>query len=111
MNEMKGNSMAVFNSNDIYPVSADSELPFEQHRDIFHLTGIDQEETILLLYPPSKDDKTREILFIRKSDNHTKVWEGEKLSKKQANELSGICLLYTSPSPRDLSTSRMPSSA
>ena len=49
MNEMKGNSMAVFNSNDIYPISADSELPFEQHRDIFHLTGIDQEETILLL--------------------------------------------------------------
>ena len=82
MNEMKGNCLAVFNSNDIYPVSADSELPFEQHRDIFHLSGIDQEETILLLYPPSKDDKTREILFIRKSDNHTKVWEGEKLSKK-----------------------------
>ena len=94
MNEMKGNSMAVFNSNDIYPVSADSELPFEQHRDIFHLTGIDQEETILLLYPPSKDDKTREILFIRKSDNHTKVWEGEKLNKKQANELSGIDSIY-----------------
>ena len=90
MDEMKGNSLAVFNSNDIYPVSADSELPFEQHRDIFHLTGIDQEETILLLYPASKNYKTREILFIRKSDNHTKVWEGEKLSKKQANELSGI---------------------
>ena len=94
MNEMKGNSMAVFNSNDIYPVSADSELPFEQHRDIFHLSGIDQEETILLLYPTSKDYKTREILFIRKSDNHTKVWEGEKLSKKQANELSGIDNIY-----------------
>ena len=95
MDEMKGNSMAVFNSNDVYPISADSELPFEQHRDIFHLTGIDQEETILLLYPPSKDDKTREILFIRKSDNHTKVWEGEKLSKKQANELSGIDSIYS----------------
>ena len=90
MDEMKGNSLAVFNSNDIYPISADSELPFEQHRDIFHLTGIDQEETILILYPASKNYKTREILFIRKSDNHTKVWEGEKLSKKQANELSGI---------------------
>ena len=60
MDEMKGNSLAVFNSNDIYPVSADSELPFEQHRDIFHLTGIDQEETLLLLYPPSKDYKTIE---------------------------------------------------
>ena len=94
MDEMKGNSLAVFNSNDIYPVSADSELPFEQHRDIFHLSGIDQEETILLLYPPSKDDKTREILFIRKSDNYTKVWEGERLSKKQASKLSGIDNIY-----------------
>ena len=105
MNEMKGNSMAVFNSNDIYPVSADSELPFEQHRDIFHLTGIDQEETILLLYPPSKDDKTREILFIRKSDNHTKVWEGEKLSKKQANELSGIDSIYYTDDFKDILSS------
>ena len=94
MNEMEGKSLAVFNSNDIYPVSADSELPFEQHRDIFHLSGIDQEETILLLYPLSKDHKIREILFIRKSDNHTKVWEGEKLSKKQAKELSGIENIY-----------------
>ena len=58
MNQMKEDSMAIFNSNDIYPVSADSELPFEQHRDIFHLTGIDQEETILILYPSSKDSKT-----------------------------------------------------
>ena len=72
MNQMKENSMAIFNSNDIYPISADSELPFEQHRDIFHLTGIDQEETILILYPSSKDSKTRENLFIRKSDEHTK---------------------------------------
>ena len=51
MDQMKGSSMAIFNSNDIYPVSADTELPFEQHRDIFYLTGIDQEETILILYP------------------------------------------------------------
>ena len=90
MDQMKGNSMAVFNSNDIYPVSADTELPFEQHRDIFHLTGIDQEETILILCPSAKDDKTREILFIRKSDEHTKIWEGEKLSKDLATVLSGI---------------------
>ena len=44
MDQMKGNCMAIFNSNDIYPVSADSELPFAQHRDMFHLAGIDQEE-------------------------------------------------------------------
>ena len=90
MDQMKGSSMAIFNSNDIYPVSADTELPFEQHRDIFHLTGIDQEETILILYPSSKDNKTRENLFIRRSDEHTKIWEGEKLSKDLATKLSGV---------------------
>ena len=90
MDQMKGNCMAIFNSNDIYPVSADSELPFAQHRDIFHLAGIDQEETILILYPSSKDSKTREVLFIRRSDEHTKIWEGEKLSKDLASKLSGI---------------------
>ena len=90
MDQMKGNAMAIFNSNDIYPVSADTELPFEQHRDIFHLSGIDQEETILILYPSSKDNKTRENLFIRRSDEHTKIWEGEKLSKDLATKLSGV---------------------
>jgi len=87
---MKGNSAAVFNSNDIYPVSADTELPFEQHRDIFYLSGIDQEETILILFPNAKDKLWREILFIRKSDEHTKIWEGEKLSRAQAKKISGI---------------------
>jgi len=90
MDQMKGSSMAIFNSNDIYPVSADTELPFEQHRDIFYLTGIDQEETILILYPSSKDNKTSENLFIRRSDEHTKIWEGEKLSKDLATKLSGV---------------------
>ena len=90
MNQMRGNAVAIFNSNDIYPVSADTELPFEQHRDMFHLTGIDQEETVLILYPESKENQTREILFIRKSDEHTKIWEGEKLSKSLAYKLSGI---------------------
>jgi len=94
LNNMKANSVAIFNSNDIYPISADSELPYEQHRDIFHLTGIEQEETILLLSPSTNDSSNKEILFIRKSDNHTKVWEGEKLSKKQANDLSGILDIY-----------------
>lgn len=94
INNMKANSVAIFNSNDIYPISADSELPYEQHRDIFHLTGIEQEETILLLSPSTNNSSNKEILFIRKSDNHTKVWEGEKLSKKQANDLSGIVDIY-----------------
>ena len=59
MDQMKGNAMAIFNSNDIYPVSADTELPFEQHRDIVHLSGIDQEETILILYPSFNNCRSR----------------------------------------------------
>ena len=94
MSMMKGESIAIFNSNDIYPVSADTELPFEQHRDIFYLSGIDQEETILILFPNAKDKKSREILFIRKSDEHTKIWEGEKLSKDKAKKISGIENIY-----------------
>ena len=94
MDQMKGNCMAIFNSNDIYPVSADSELPFAQHRDMFHLAGIDQEETILILYPSSKESKTREVLFIRRSDEHTKIWEGEKLTKDAAYKTSGIQTVY-----------------
>ena len=49
ISRMKKNSIAFFNSNDIYPVSADSTLPFEQHRDIFYLSGVDQEESVLML--------------------------------------------------------------
>ena len=55
--KMKPNSLAVFNSNDIYPVSADSTMPFDQHRDIFYLSGIDQEESILVLFPDCPKEK------------------------------------------------------
>ena len=82
--------IAVFNSNDIYPISADSKMTFQQHRDIFYLTGIDQEETILLLFPDAKNTNHREILFVKKTNNHIKVWEGEKLSMKKAANISGI---------------------
>ncbi len=90
MAQMKPNSIAVFNSNDIYPISADSTLPFAQHRDIFYLTGVDQEESILLLFPDAKDPKNREILFLKETNDHIKVWEGEKLTKEKATELTGI---------------------
>ncbi len=90
MAQMKPNSIAVFNSNDIYPISADSTLPFAQHRDIFYLTGVDQEESILLLFPDAKDPKNREILFLKEMNDHIKVWEGEKLTKEKATELTGI---------------------
>ncbi len=91
---MKPASLAVFNSNDIYPVSADSTLPFQQHRDIFYLTGVDQEESILLLFPDAPDPKHREILFLRETNEHIKIWEGEKLTKEKARELTGIETIY-----------------
>ena len=90
MSKMKKESIAVFNSNDIYPIGADSTFPFEQHRDIFYLTGIDQEETILLLSPQAKEIKNREILFIKKTDKNIQIWEGPKLSKEDARSISGI---------------------
>ena len=90
MAKMKPNSVAVFNSNDIYPVSADSTLPFAQHRDIFYLTGVNQEESILLLFPDAPNKNEREILFLRETNDKIKIWEGEKLTKEKARELTGI---------------------
>jgi Xaa-Pro aminopeptidase len=90
MAKLKPRCLAVFNSNDIYPIGADSTLPFEQHRDIFYLSGIDQEESILVLFPDAYEKKQREILFIRKTDEHIAIWEGAKLTKAQANDISGI---------------------
>ena len=87
---MKPNSVAVFNSNDIYPVSADSTLPFAQHRDIFYLSGVDQEESILLLFPDAPYENLKEILFLKETNDHIAVWEGEKLTKERAFEVSGI---------------------
>ncbi len=91
---MKPKSIAVFNSNDIYPIGADSTMPFEQARDIFYLSGADQEETILLLFPDALDKKHREILFVRETNEHIAVWEGAKLTKEQATTVSGIETVY-----------------
>ena len=92
--EMKPNSLAIFNSNDIYPVSADSTLPFAQHRDIFYLSGVDQEESILLLFPDAPYENQREILFLKETSEHIAIWEGEKLTKERALEVSGIKTVY-----------------
>ena len=94
MAQMQGNSLAVFNSNDIYPVSADSTLPFAQHRDIFYLSGVDQEESILLLFPTAHEEKHKEILFLRETNEHIAVWEGAKLTKSEATALTGIETVY-----------------
>ncbi len=94
MARMLPKSLAVFNSNDIYPISADSTMPFQQHRDIFYLSGADQEETILVLFPDALDKKHREVLFVRETNAHIAVWEGAKLTKEKATEVSGIGTIY-----------------
>ncbi|MDY8135095.1 aminopeptidase P family protein [Aquimarina sp. 2201CG5-10] len=92
--QMKPKSIAVFNSNDIYPISADSTIPFEQHRDIFYLSGVDQEESILVLFPDAPNEKHREILFLKETSELIAIWEGEKLDKNRAFETSGVKTVY-----------------
>ncbi len=90
MAKMKPKSLAVFNSNDIYPIGADSTMPFEQARDILYLSGVDQEESILVLFPDAPNPDHKEILFLKETNAHIAVWEGEKLTKERALEVSGI---------------------
>jgi Xaa-Pro aminopeptidase len=92
--KMEGKSLAIFNSNDIFPISADSTMPFQQHRDIFHLSGVDQEESILVLFPNCSNDSHKEVLFLKETNEHIAIWEGEKLTKDKAFEVSGIKTVY-----------------
>ncbi len=92
--KMVPKSMAIFNSNDIYPISADSTLPFAQHRDILYLSGVDQEESVLVIFPECPKKEHREILFLKETNDHIAVWEGEKLTKEKAFETSGIKKVY-----------------
>ncbi|GAA4309089.1 aminopeptidase P family protein [Christiangramia aestuarii] len=94
MQKMKPKSLAVFNSNDVYPIGADSTMPFQQNRDIFYLSGVDQEESILVLFPDAPEEKHREILFLTETNEHIAVWEGAKLTKEDALEVSGIKTVY-----------------
>lgn len=87
---MEQGGLAVFHSNDIMPTSADGTMPFKQATDILYLTGIDQEESVLLLFPDATDPKDREILFVRETNEHIAIWEGHKFTKEEATELSGI---------------------
>jgi len=91
---LKPNSLAIFNSNDIVTTGADSTNPFVQHRDILHLSGVDQEESILVVFPDCFEQKNREILFLKETSDLIAVWEGAKLNKEQAFETSGIKTVY-----------------
>jgi Xaa-Pro aminopeptidase len=92
--ELKAKSIAIFNSNDIMPTNADGTMDFRQNNDIFHLSGVDQEESILVIFPDSFHAKHKEILFLKETNEHIAVWEGAKLDKKQAFETSGIKTVY-----------------
>ena len=83
-------SLAVFYSNDIMPTSGDGTMPFKQSADIFYLTGADQEETILVVFPDAFNKAHREILFLRETNEKIAIWEGDKLTKEQASKLTGI---------------------
>lgn len=92
--QLKPSSIAVFHSNDFMPTNADGTMAFRQNSDLFYLSGIDQEESILILFPDSKDEKMKEVLFVRESNEHILVWEGYKLTKEQARETSGIQTVF-----------------
>jgi Xaa-Pro aminopeptidase len=91
---MEQKTLAVFNSNDIYPISADGTMPFQQHRDIFYLSGVDQEESVLVVFPTASNPAHREMLFLRETNETIAIWEGEKLTKAKAFETSGIKTVY-----------------
>ena len=87
---LKPDSMVIIHANDIYPTNADGTMPFRQNNDLYYLTGVDQEETTLVLMPGAVDPKEREILFVKETSDHIAVWEGEKLNKEQARAATGI---------------------
>ncbi len=90
MDAMKNKGLALFFSNDIYPTSADGTLPFKQAADAFYLSGVDQEETILLLFPDAHDPRDREILFSLETSDVLAIWHGAKLTKSEATKQTGI---------------------
>jgi Xaa-Pro aminopeptidase len=92
--QMEKGALAVFNSNDVFPISADSSMPFQQHRDIFYLSGVDQEESILVLSPNASNPAHKEILFLKETSELIAIWEGEKLTKESALQVSGIKTVY-----------------
>jgi len=91
---LKKGGLAIFNSNDIFSTSADSTLPFVQHRDILHLSGVDQEESLLVIFPDCHEQKHKEILFLKETSDLIAIWEGEKLTKEKAFETSAIKTVY-----------------
>lgn len=87
---MLPNSLAVLNANDVLPTNADGTLSLVPNSDLFYLSGVEQEQSILLIYPEADDEKQREILFLREANPDLERWEGHKLTKAEAQQISGI---------------------
>ncbi len=87
-------SLAIFNANDVMPTNADGTMAFRQNNDLFWLSGVDQEESLLLLYPENPNEKEREILFLKETSELIAIWEGAKLNKEDAFTTSGIKTIY-----------------
>ena len=90
ISQMKPNTIAILVSNDVKHNNADDVMGFAQNNDLFYLSGIDQEETILVLYPDAYKEENRAVLFVKETNEQIKIWDGEKLTKEQAIEVSGI---------------------
>jgi len=90
VSKMKSNTIAILTSNDVKHTNADDVMGFAQNNDLFYVSGIDQEETILLMYPDAYKPENRTILFVKETNEHIKIWDGEKLTKSQAAHVSGI---------------------
>jgi Xaa-Pro aminopeptidase len=92
--KLKPKSVAVLNSNDIMPTNADGIMPFRQNNDLLYLSGVDQEDSILVIFPDAANPKHREILFVKETSELIAIWEGEKLTKAGATKQSGIDTVY-----------------
>ncbi len=88
--KMEKQSIAIFNSNDELPVNGDALYKFKQNSDLYWLTGIDQEDTMLVLFPDNPDKKYREVLVLVRPNELKEKWDGRRLRKEEATELSGI---------------------
>jgi len=87
---MKQNTIAIFTSNDVKHNNSDDVMGFAQNNDLFYVSGIDQEETIFVLYPDAYKKENSAILFVKETNEHIKIWDGDKLTKEQATDISGI---------------------
>ena len=90
--KLEENSIAIFNANDIMPTNSDGTMPFKQNSDLFWLSGVDQEESVLAIV--KNNNQVEEMLFLKETNEHIAIWEGAKLDKELAQKNSGVEKIY-----------------